>query len=206
MVLPSRAATECEVGPVSNRCALKPGLDLQSRKKVIDNGALITALDTSAPCEDETLVAAIAYLVAAGSATEVLLDEIRAKHSNAPPKSSGLASALDWLVANAKYQSALQTPLCPQPPQPFEKSELRCPRRRAEAAAEGRAVTSWSCCLPQPYAFQVQGGRAAVLKRDRAPLKTLFALRDGSLGRRAGRLANSRPRQRFSPLGDRASD
>jgi hypothetical protein len=66
------------------------------------------------------LVAAVAYPTAAGPATEVLLDAIRAGHPDAPAKDQGTEAALEWLAKT--YPDALH-PVCPQPLQPG----LQCP-------------------------------------------------------------------------------
>ena len=75
---------------------------------------------------DGTLSPAIAYPTAAGSATEVLLDAIRVGHPDAPAKEAGTDAALTWL---AKKHSSILRPVCPEPPQRFEVSGLRCPSR-----------------------------------------------------------------------------
>jgi hypothetical protein len=84
----------------------------------------LIALSTSAANRDEMLATAIAYPAAAGPATEVLLEQIRAGHPEAPAKEAGTEAALAWLVA--KYP-VLRSPACPPPPQPYEISRLKCP-------------------------------------------------------------------------------
>jgi ABC-type transporter Mla subunit MlaD len=77
--------------------------------------ALVT-LSQRAADRDGMLVTAIAYPAAAGSATEVLLDAIRADHPDAPAKEAGTESALAWLVKIYPY--VLRPPHCPEPLQP----------------------------------------------------------------------------------------
>ena len=60
----------------------------------------LVALSHRAADRDGMLVAAIAYPAAAGSATEVLLDAIRAGHPDAPTKEAGTETALDVAGAN----------------------------------------------------------------------------------------------------------
>jgi hypothetical protein len=72
------------------------------------------------------LSAAIAYPTAAGSATEVLLEAIRARRSDMPNKDAGTQAALKWLAE--KYPEVLRPPVCQPPPQPKEISGLQCPR------------------------------------------------------------------------------
>ena len=81
----------------------------------------LVALSHRAADQDGKLAAAIAYPTAAGPATEVLLDAIRAGHPDAPAKEAGTEAALEWLAK--KYPDVLGPPLCPQPPQPG----LKCP-------------------------------------------------------------------------------
>ena len=82
--------------------------------------ALVT-LSRPAPGRDEMLVTAIAYPAAAGSATEVLLDAIRAAHPEAPAQSEGTEAALRWLAKS--YPDVLRPPVCLPPLQ----SDLKCP-------------------------------------------------------------------------------
>ena len=82
--------------------------------------ALVT-LSRPAANRDGMLVNAIAYPAAAGSATEVLLDAIRAGHSDAPAKEAGTEPALAWLAKT--FPDVLRPPLCPPPLQP----DLKCP-------------------------------------------------------------------------------
>ena len=81
----------------------------------------LVALSHPASDRDRMLVAAIAYPTAAGSATEVLLDAIRAGHPDAPAKEAGTEAALEWLAKT--FPDVLRPPLCPQPLQP----DLKCP-------------------------------------------------------------------------------
>jgi hypothetical protein len=85
----------------------------------------LIALSSSAANRDELLAGAIAYPAAAGTASEVLLEEIRAHHPEAPAKEAGTQAALTWLAA--KYSLGLHPPVCPPPPQPYEISRLICP-------------------------------------------------------------------------------
>jgi hypothetical protein len=92
--------------------------------EAVDWAQALIALSTSAADRGERLVTAIAYPAAAGPATEVLLEEIRAHHPEAPAKEAGTEAALAWLAA--KYP-VLRLPACPPPPQPYEISRLKCP-------------------------------------------------------------------------------
>ena len=82
----------------------------------------LVALSQRVPDRAGILVAAIAYPAAAGSATDVLLDAIRAGHSNAPAKEAGTEAALVWLAE--KFPDVLRPPRCPEPLQPG----LKCPQ------------------------------------------------------------------------------
>jgi len=85
------------------------------------------------------LLALVAYPAAAGAATDVLLDAIRARETAAPAKEAGTNAALEWLAV--KYPDVLRPPVCPGPPQDFDVSSLKCPDAEAQAppgAAEGR--------------------------------------------------------------------
>ena len=64
--------------------------------------ALVT-LSRRAGGHDEMLVAAVAYPVAAGPATDVLLDEIRKRHPTAPSKEAGTDTSLEWLASNTPW-------------------------------------------------------------------------------------------------------
>ena len=81
----------------------------------------LATLSRPAANRDGMLVNAIAYPAAAGSATEVFLDAIRAGHPDAPAKEKGTEAALKWLAQ--KFPDALRPPLCPKPLQ----SGLKCP-------------------------------------------------------------------------------
>jgi hypothetical protein len=52
----------------------------------------------SAECEDATALAAHVAVVSHGSATEILLEGIRARHSSAPAKTAGTAAGLAWIA------------------------------------------------------------------------------------------------------------
>ena len=80
----------------------------------------LVALSGSAANRDVMLMNAIAYPAAAGSATEVLLDAIRAGHPDAPTKDKGTQVALEWLAK--KFPDVLH-PGCPPPLQ----RDLKCP-------------------------------------------------------------------------------
>jgi len=81
----------------------------------------IVALPIQESDRDKMLVTAIAYPAAAGSATEVLLDAIRAGHPDAPAKDKGTEAALEWLAKT--YPDLLRPPVCPKPLQ----LGLKCP-------------------------------------------------------------------------------
>jgi energy-coupling factor transporter ATP-binding protein EcfA2 len=83
------------------------------------------------------LVAAIVYPFAAGPATEVLLDAIRARHSDAPAKEAGTATSLAWIAE--KYPDQVHRPICPTPPQPNSLSGLNCPFAELEAPSYSAA-------------------------------------------------------------------
>jgi hypothetical protein len=83
------------------------------------------------------LVAAIAYPTAAGPATEVLLEAIRARHSDAPPKEAGTEASLAWIAE--KYPDVLRPSVCPPPPQPTSLSGLKCPIVEANIPASSAA-------------------------------------------------------------------
>ena len=69
----------------------------------------------------DRLLTAIAYPTAAGSATEVLLNAIRADHPDAPAKEAGTEATLAWLAK--KFPDVLRPPHWPEPLQPG----LKCP-------------------------------------------------------------------------------
>jgi hypothetical protein len=81
------------------------------------------------PDRDRMLVAAVAYPTAAGDATEVLLDAIRAGHPDAPAKEKGTEAALEWLVKT--FPDVLRPPLCPPPLQ--QQPALKCPSQETAA-------------------------------------------------------------------------
>jgi hypothetical protein len=96
--------------------------------------ALVALLSRAADGDGTTkLVAAVAYPTVAGPATDVLLDEIRGRHSDAPPTEAGTQASLAWL--GAKYPWILRPPVCPPPPQTAEKAGLICPSQGTEASA-----------------------------------------------------------------------
>jgi hypothetical protein len=70
------------------------------------------------------LAGAIAYPMAAGPATEILLDSIRARDPSMPANEVGSRRILEWL---AKKYPELVRPVCPDPPQIYKYSALRCP-------------------------------------------------------------------------------
>jgi hypothetical protein len=73
---------------------------------------------------------------AAGPATEILLEAIRARHHDAPTKEAGMQASLSWLAS--KFPEVLRPPVCPAPPQPTAMSGLRCPFVGIEAQRELR--------------------------------------------------------------------
>jgi len=76
----------------------------------------LVRLSVQAADRDDVFVKAIAYRAAAGSATDVLLDAIRAGHPDAPAKEAGTEAALAWLAKT--FPNVLRPPLCPPPLQP----------------------------------------------------------------------------------------
>jgi hypothetical protein len=85
---------------------------------------LPSAVDRADHGETRQLISAILYPPAAGPATEVLLDALRARHSDAPAKEAGTATLMAWVAE--KYPNEVSRPICPPPPQPT--SGLNCPR------------------------------------------------------------------------------
>ncbi len=83
----------------------------------------LVALAHPATDRNGKLAAALAYPAAAGPATEVLLDAIRAEHPDAPAKEAGPEAALEWLAKT--YPDVLRPPLCPPPLQ--LQPDLKCP-------------------------------------------------------------------------------
>ncbi|MER8777026.1 TIR domain-containing protein [Mesorhizobium sp. M0977] len=73
----------------------------------------------------EQLVAAIAYPTAAGPATEVLLEAIRARNPTAPRAQAGTDAVLKWLAT--RYPWILDPPICPEPPQSPSIPDFKCP-------------------------------------------------------------------------------
>ena len=82
--------------------------------------------------QDETreLILAVVYPTAAGSASDVVLEAIRARHSNAPAKEAGTTAGLAWIAET--YPDLVRRPICPPPPQPTSLSGLKCPVAEAE--------------------------------------------------------------------------
>jgi hypothetical protein len=64
------------------------------------------------------------YPSAAGPATDVLLEAIRASHSDAPTE-AGTAASFEWIAK--KYPDQVGVPICLPPPQPTSLSGLKCP-------------------------------------------------------------------------------
>ena len=97
-----------------------------SDDKATEWARALAALSSRLSDRDATkeLVAAIAYPVAAGPPTEVLLDAVRARNPDAPRKEAGTETGLKWLAS--KYPEGLRAPACP-PPQPSSISLLKCP-------------------------------------------------------------------------------
>jgi hypothetical protein len=87
--------------------------------------------------EARNLVTAIVYPFAAGPATDVLLDAIRARHPDAPAKEAGTAASLAWI--GQKYPDQIRRPICPTPPQPTSLSGLKCPVSESEAPSYSAA-------------------------------------------------------------------
>jgi hypothetical protein len=86
----------------------------------------------------QELVAALLYPFAAGSATEVLLEAIRASHSDAPSQKAGMAASLAWIAE--KYLDQVGVPICPPPPQPTSLSGLKCPDLRTAIKISARKL------------------------------------------------------------------
>jgi hypothetical protein len=86
---------------------------------------LSSATDHADQGETRSLISAILYPTAAGPATEILLDALRARRSGAPPKEAGTAQSLAWIAE--KYRNEARRALCPPPPQPTSLSDLKCP-------------------------------------------------------------------------------
>jgi hypothetical protein len=81
----------------------------------------LVAVSLQLPDRLQMLATAIAFPPAAGLATEVLLDAIRAEHPDAPKRGEGTEATLEWLAKT--YPQVLHPPSCPQPLQPG----LKCP-------------------------------------------------------------------------------
>ena len=90
---------------------------------------VVTLLPSAADHADQggtrKLVSAIVYPFAAGPATEVLLDALRARHSDAPAKEAGTIASVAWIAE--KYPNEARRPICLPPPQPTSLSDLKCP-------------------------------------------------------------------------------
>ena len=96
----------------------------------------LVALSQRAADRNGMLVTAIAYPAAAGSATEILLDGIRAGRPDAPAKEAGTEAALAWLAK--KFHDVLRPPRCPEPLQPGLKCPSQdCGFRAVNLAPEG---------------------------------------------------------------------
>ena len=102
--------------------------------------ALVALLSRTAEPNDSELVTAIAYPTAAGSATEVLLDALRARHPGAPQKEAGTKAAFAWLAAN--YPWVRNPQICPPPRQLFAISGLRCPFQETKSRQSTSGTTS----------------------------------------------------------------
>ncbi|VFU10515.1 protein of unknown function [Methylocella tundrae] len=76
-----------------------------------------------------TVAATIVYPFAAGPATDILLDAIRVRCPEAPPKETGTEAGLEWLTE--KNPEALRPPTCPEPLQ--RESRLKCPTTVVDA-------------------------------------------------------------------------
>ena len=72
----------------------------------------------------QALAVKLTEAAAAGSATVVLLEEICARHPDAPLKEGGTKAALAWLAT--RYPWVLHPPACP-PPQSVANSGRKCP-------------------------------------------------------------------------------
>ena len=95
--------------------------------------ALVALLDRAGDSQrTQKLVAAVGYPVAAGAATDILLEAIRARPPEPPATEAGTNAALGWLAA--KYPNILDLPVCPDPPQDFDTSGLQCPGAEGQAA------------------------------------------------------------------------
>jgi hypothetical protein len=81
------------------------------------------------------LVAAIIYPSAAGPATEVLLEAIRARNPDAFTREAGTDAGLKWLAT--KYPWVLDAPVCLPPPQP-DLPDFKCPSSEADAQTKSR--------------------------------------------------------------------
>jgi hypothetical protein len=84
----------------------------------------------------QELVAALVYPSAAGPATEVLLEAIRASHSDAPAEDARTAASLAWIAE--KYPNQVRVRICPTPPQPTSLSVLKCPVEDTDASRRSR--------------------------------------------------------------------
>ena len=83
------------------------------------------AADQADQGETRKLVSAMVCPTAAGPATEILLDALRARRSDAPAKEAGTAPSMAWIAE--KYPNEVHRPICPPPPQPNSLSGLKCP-------------------------------------------------------------------------------
>jgi hypothetical protein len=87
--------------------------------------AIVALLPSEAEAPTKQLATAIRYPAAAGPATEVLLNSVRARHADAPAKEAGTSAGLSWIAE--KYPNEVVRPICPPPPQPTFLSDLKCP-------------------------------------------------------------------------------
>jgi polyhydroxyalkanoate synthesis regulator phasin len=91
----------------------------RSDKEAAEWSRSLVILSNSASDRDRTLAAAIAYPAAGGSATDILLDAMRATRQDAPAKDKGTQAALEWLAKT--FPEVLRPPVCPEPLQPGPK-------------------------------------------------------------------------------------
>jgi hypothetical protein len=123
--------TETQAREASDRAQASLGWATNENEAANWAQALVS-LPFRAADRDGEFVTAIAYPAAAGSATEVLFDAIRAGHPDAPKKEAGAEAALEWLAK--KFPDVLRPPLCPMPLQP--ESGLKCPPQEITPPAQ----------------------------------------------------------------------
>lgn len=112
--------TEAEVMQTSKDAAASLAWAAQDNEAA-EWARALAAMPIATADRDRTLASAIAYPAAAGSATEVLLEAIRAGHPDAPAKEAGTEPALAWLAKT--FPDVVRPPHCPKPLQP----DLKCP-------------------------------------------------------------------------------